>query len=548
MPRPLFLLLSADGYVRTELGADLERRFGGDFEVAAVATAAAALDVLRAAARVALVIVDEREPDPVGFVVAAHELHPAAKRVLLVARGDWSAQHPAIAAIGLGRFDYHLYRPWRPRERILYSVVSEFLAAWESAGEPELVVFRIAGKPNSVAAHHLRDVLDRVAVPYWYRDAGSAEGRELLRDLGVGADRLPVVVHFDGTVMVQPAYSEIAAKLGMSTRPPIRTCDVAIVGAGPAGLAAAVYAASEGLTTVVLEPVMPGGQAGTSSLIRNYLGFPRGLSGWDLTNRALEQAWLFGANLVVSAAATRLTADGDERVVWTDGGDRLAAGAVVLASGVSWRRLGVAPLEDLLGAGVFYGAAGAEARAVEGGRAYIVGGGNSAGQAALHLARHAATVTLVVRGPGLAASMSEYLITEIDERDNVWVLPHTEVTGGGGRRHLERLELRDRATGTTRTESADALFVMIGGEPRTEWLAGAVDRDAQGYVLTGADVGRPRPLETSVPGVFAAGDVRRGSVKRVASAAGEGAIAVQLVHEYLGRRPDGWSVAPPPRA
>ena len=525
MSRPVFLLVTPEA---DDLAADLRRRYDADYRTIAAPDAEAALAALRATDdSVALLIADERLDDPIGFLAAAHELRPGAKRVLLIDRGDWSAGHPAIAALALGRIDYHLYRPWRPLERILYAAVAEFLAAWETARPPGMAVFRIAGEPHSTASHALRDVLSRAGVPYWFHDAGSAEGQALLREAGTG--RLPVAVHFDGTVLAEPTYPEVAAKLGLPVRPPTGVCDVVIVGAGPAGLAAAVYAASEGLRTVLIESMVPGGQAATSSLIRNYLGFPRGVSGEELNNRALEQAWLFGAHLAVSAAVTRIAADGDLRLVWTGDGPPLSARAIVLATGVSWRRLGVEPLEELIGAGVFYGAAGAEARAVTGGRAYVVGAGNSAGQAALHLAKYAASVTLVVRGESLAAGMSEYLITEIDKKENIRVLLRTEVVGGGGPGHLARLELR---SGQSRiTEPANALFVMIGAEPRTEWLAGAVDRDEGGFLLTGFS---GLPLQTSLPGVFAAGDVRHGSVKRVASAAGEGAIAIQNVHQYLG--------------
>jgi thioredoxin reductase (NADPH) len=532
VPRPVFLLLSQDDSVLEELAADLGRRYDADYRTITATGAAAALDELaHTAGPAALLIVDERVPEAVEFLAQAHVLHPRAKRVLLVERGDWSAGHPVIAALALGRIDYHLYRPWRPPERILYAAVAEFLAAWEKTGEPEVAVFRIVGEPLSMASHQLRDVLTRAGVPYWFHDAGSDEGRALLRAVGADPGRLPVAVHYDGSVLVQPPHSAIAGKLGLPTAPPVGACDVAIIGAGPAGLAAAVYAASEGLSTVVLERLVPGGQAGTSSLIRNYLGFPRGLSGEALTNLALEQAWLFGAHLVVSAVATRITADAERRLVWTGDEAPLVARAVVIATGVAWRRLGVASLEELIGAGVFYGAAGAEAQAVTGGRAYVVGAGNSAGQAVLHLARYAANVTLVVRGASPAASMSEYLVTEIEKNETVTVRVRTEISGGGGRAHLEYLELRNRDTGEVVTEEAQALFVMIGAEPRTEWLAGFVDRDEDGFILTG---GSRLPLETSVPGVFAAGDVRHGSVKRVASAAGEGAIAVQLVHQYLG--------------
>jgi thioredoxin reductase (NADPH) len=521
--RPVLLVLCADGEA---VAGHLRRRFGADYDVIAAGDETGALDTLReAAGPVALVIADEGRED---FLAAAHYLHPAAKRVLMVNRGDWSAEHPVITALALGRIDYHLYRPWQPLERILYAPVSEFLAAWEGSRPPPIAVFRIVGEPHSAAAHRLRDVLTRAGVPYWFHPDGSPEGSALLAEVGAPPGKLPVVVHFQGKVLIQPAYPEIATLLGLPTTPPVGACDVVIVGAGPAGLAAAVYAASEGLSTVLLESLVPGGQAATSSLIRNYLGFPRGLSGEELNNRALEQAWLFGAKLVVSAAATRIAADGDDRLVWTGDGPPLRARAVVIATGVSWRRLGIEPLEKLIGAGVFYGAAGAEARAVTGGRAYVVGAGNSAGQAALHLARYAAEVTLVVRGESLATTMSEYLITEIARRENIRIRSGTEICGGGGRNQLEHLELRHRRTGEVAREEASALFVMIGAEPRTEWLAGFVDRDENGFIRTGDS------LQTSVPGVLAAGDVRAGSVKRVAAAAGEGAIAIQLVHRHLG--------------
>jgi thioredoxin reductase (NADPH) len=377
--------------------------------------------------------------------------------------------------MALGRIDYHLFRPWWPLERILYGSMAEFLSAWENAQPPPFVAFRIIGEPHSTAAHQLRDVLTRIGIPYLFYDAGSPEGRRLLSE--AGTDRTPVAMTYEGRVLIQPTHAELTARFGIPTRPPVDTCDVAIAGAGPAGLAAAVYAASEGLSTVLLEPEVPGGQAGTSSLIRNYLGFPRGVSGFDLTNRALEQAWLFGAHLVVSAGATRIGTDGDTRLVWSGDGAPLAARTVLIATGVSWRRLSVPSLEALIGAGVFYGAAGAEALAVEGTRAYVVGAGNSAGQAALHLAKHAATVTLVVRGATLADTMSEYLITEIAAHPTIAVRLRTEISGGGGPHHLERLELRNADTGAVTVEEASALFVMIGAAPRTEWLAGFVDRD-----------------------------------------------------------------------
>jgi thioredoxin reductase (NADPH) len=358
-----------------------------------------------------------------------------------------------------------------------------------------------------------------------------------------------VVVFHSGRVFVDPSNAELAEALGFGTRPGAGAYDLVIVGAGPAGLAAAVYAASEGLRTLVVEPQVVGGQAGTSALIRNYLGFPRGISGNDLANRALEQAWLFGANLVLAEQATGLRSRGPDRLVRLSDGSEVTARAVVIASGVSWRRLGVPHLEALVGAGVFYGAARAEARAMQGQDVFVVGAGNSAGQASVELAKHAASVTILVRDGALGQSMSDYLVQEIEHAPNIAVRLHTEVVDGHGDRRLERLVLRDRRSGVTEDVPAAALFVMIGAEPRTEWLAGSVERDDRGYILTGHDLlraGKPpagwprlRPpllLETSIPGVFAAGDVRYRSVKRVASAVGEGAVAVQLVHDYLKER------------
>lgn len=552
MSQPVFLVVAEDRRVREELSEDLRRRFSADFRIVEAASAATALSMLTDFARtfvdVTLMIADERliGMGAVDFLVRAHELHPSAKRVLLVERGDWSSTHPAIAATALGQIDYHLYDPWRPLERILYAPVGEVLAAWEKSREPSTVVFRIVGAHQALRSHELRDALTRSGVPYWFFDQHSAEGRALLQEVRLDDSRLPVAVHYDGTVLVEPSYPEVVAKLGLPTRPGVEACDVAIVGAGPAGLAAAVYAASEGLSTVVLEPAVPGGQAGTSSSIRNYLGFPRGLSGDDLTNRAMEQAWLFGARLAVSQSATRVTSRGSARVIRTTDGSEVAARTVILATGVSWRRIGLPALEALIGAGVFYGAAAAEARAMSGRDVFVVGAGNSAGQAAIHLAKYAATVTMLVRGPDLSSSMSEYLVTEISKTPNIEVRVRTEICAGGGRTHLETLTLRNRGTGAVEVTQAAALFVMIGAEPHTDWLGERIQRDARGFVLTGLDLYRgrelpagwplerpPLPLETTLPGVFAAGDVRHGSTKRVASAVGEGAVAIQLVHEYL---------------
>ena len=551
MSRPILFLVDDRPEVLEALAADLGRRFGGDHRVLAEASPAAALGALlrlaEEAQEVAVVVAGQRMAELAGvpFLLRAGELHPGAKRVLLVGRRAWTPHNPAVRAMTLGQIDTYLFEPWLPVDRFLYLPISQVLADWVPTHRPAFEGIRIVGPRWGTRSHELRDMLTRMGIPHGWYQAASAAGRRLLEEAGQDGSKLPVVVFHNGQVFVDPSDAELAEALGYRTRPPAAAYDLVIVGAGPAGLAAAVYAASEGLDTLVLEPRVVGGQAGTSAMIRNYLGFPQGIGGGDLANRALEQAWLFGANLVLAQRAAGLRADGDRRLVRLPDGGEVAAGAVVVASGVSWRRLGVPRLEALVGAGVFYGAAGAEARAMEGQEVFVVGAGNSAGQAALHLARYAASVTLLVRGPDLAKSMSEYLIREIEQAPNVAVRLRTQVADGLGGHRLEGLALRH--DGVVEEVPAAALFVMIGGEPRTEWLAG-VARDDRGYVLTGHDLLGPgglpagwphaRPpllLETSVPGVFAAGDVRHRSVKRVASAVGEGAVAVQLVHQYLGR-------------
>jgi thioredoxin reductase (NADPH) len=558
MPGPVILAVADRPKVLAALAGDLERRFGGDYRVLAEGSPAAAVATLERLTAppddpVALVIADRRmeDLDGLALLLRAHELHPAAKRVLLEHRGEWTSGEPVVRAMTLGQVDYLLFRPWLPPEQFLYLPVSEFLAAWEKSRAPSQEAIQIVGRRWASRSHELREILARVGIPYGFYPDESPDGRRLLEQAGVDGRRLPVVLFPRGRVLVDPSDAELAEALGFGTRPATGSCDVLIVGAGPAGLAAAVYAASEGLATQVLEPGVPGGQAGTSSLIRNYLGFPYGLSGEELTSRAVQQAWLFGADLVLARAATRLRAAGPDRVVRLSGGGEVTARAVILATGVAWRRLGVPALEALNGAGVFYGAAGSEARAMRGEDVFVVGAGNSAGQAAVHLSAYAASVTIVTIDERLGEFMSDYLVQTVQATPNIAVVPHTEVVDGHGRQRLEGLTLRDRHTGATRTVAASAVFVLIGAEPRTDWLEGVVARDERGYVLTGRDLlgagGRPpaswpleRPpllLETSLPGVFAAGDVRYRSVKRVASAVGEGSIAVQLVHEYLAELP-----------
>ena len=552
MPEPIILVVADHQRLLDALAGDLGRRFAGGYRILAERSPAAALATMERLAGdpdpVALVIAARRMRDQDGLAVLqrAHELLPSAKRVLLEHRGEWTSGEPVVRAMTLGQVDYVLFQPWLPVEQFLYLPVSEFLAAWEKSRAPSTEAIQIVGRRWAARSHQLRDALGRVGIPFGFYPDDSPEGRRLLSHAGEDGSRLPVVLFRRGLALVDPTHAELSAALGLRTSPAPGGCDVLIVGAGPAGLAAAVYAASEGYAAQVLEPAVPGGQAGTSSHIRNYLGFPYGLSGDELTQRAVQQAWLFGADLILSQSATGLRASGNDRLVRLSDGAEVATKVVILATGVAWRRLGVPSLEALNGAGVFYGAAGSEARAMRGEDVFVVGAGNSAGQAAIHLSGYAASVTIVTIDQRLGEFMSDYLVQKVEATPNITVVLHTEVVEGHGRQRLEGLTLRDRQTGATRTVPASAVFVLIGAEPRTDWLEGVVERDERGYVLTGRDLQRdgrlpdgwplerpPLSLETSLPGVFAAGDVRYRSIKRVASAVGEGSIAVQLVHEYL---------------
>jgi thioredoxin reductase (NADPH) len=545
MSQPVIFVIDGDAGVTAALREDLDRRFGEDFRVIGESSADSGLAALRKLAGdgglVALLIVDHdlSAMPGVEFLGRAREMHPLAKRVLLVER-DYSARSPVIPAMTLGQADYHLAKPW-VLEQDLYRLISEFLADWAKDHQAGFDLFQVVGLADR-DTHELREVLTRFGVPFRFHSAGSRRGRQLLRDGDLDAGRLPVMIRHDGYTIVAPTLAEVVESTGGSISCEVDHCDVAIVGAGPAGLAAAVYAASEGLLTVVLEETISGGQAGSSPMIRNYPGFPHGVSGRDLARRACEQAWTFGAHLVFSQRAVNLERRGSERDVHLAGGRRIAAKAVIIATGIAWRRLGVPRLEALVGSGVFYGAAAAEARAMEGRDVFVVGAGNSGGQTALHLARYARQVTMLVRGDSLARSMSEYLIREIEATGNITVRLRTEISDGHGTDHLEALTLCDRRTGRPERVPATALFVLIGGEPRTQWLPQAVER-RWGYIATGRDVAKdgqqwpleraPLLLETSMPGVFAVGDARCGSIKRVASAVGDGATAVRLVHEYL---------------
>src|SRR5580693_1932954 len=552
MSHPVLFVIDDDPGVVRALRDDLGRRFGEDFRVIGASSAAAGLAMLRELAdehvTVALLIADHkmREMPGIEFLARAHSMHPRAKRVLLVER-DYSARSPVIQALTLGQADYHISKPWM-LEQDLYRGVSEFLADWARDRSAAFELFHVIGRLDGRSTSELRELLTRFNVPFHFDSADSAEGRHLLEQKGLLANHLPVMIRHDDYTMVEPTPAQIVEAVGGSTHNDVDECDVVIVGAGPAGLTAAVYAASEGLATVVLEETVSGGQAGSSPMIRNYPGFPHGISGHELTRRACEQAWIFGAHLVFSQPAVGLDRRGGERVVLQADGHQIAARAVIVAPGIAWRRLGVPCLEALVGSGVFYGAAAGETQAMEGRDVFVVGAGNSAGQTALHLARRARQVTMVARGNSLARSMSDYLIREIEATPNLAVYLHTEVVDGHGTDHLDAITLHNRLHNRTEQVPAAALFVLIGGEPRTQWLPDVAQVDC-GYILTGRDVVRdgvhpsrwpldraPFPLETSIPGVFAAGDARYRSIKRVASAVGDGATAVRIAHEYLSGR------------
>ena len=547
--RPVLFVIDDDAGVVQALRDDLGRRFGEDFRVIGEASAAAGLAALRRLAderqQVALLIAGHGMSEMPGteFLAHAHRMHPLAKRVLLVER-DYSARSPIVGAMTLGQADYHLTKPW-VLEQDLYREISGFLAEWAKDQHAGFDLFQVIGGLQDRGTHELRELLTRFGEPFRFYDASGEQGRLLLKGKDLDASRLPVVIRHDGYTMVRPTPAQLIGATGGTVSSDVSECDVVIAGAGPAGLTAAVYAASEGLQTVVLEETVSGGQAGNSPMIRNYPGFPHGISGHDLTRRACEQAWMFGAHMVFSQRAADLACRGGERIVQLADGGQITARAVIVATGISWRRLGVPQLEALVGAGVFYGAAGSEARAMHGRDVYVVGAGNSAGQTALHLARYARQVTMLVRGDSLARTMSDYLIREIEASGNLTVRLCTEVCGGHGDGHLEVLTVYDKLCGRAEQVPAAALFVLIGGEPRTRWLPETVQLE-RGYILTGRDVvpdrsdpscwraGRaPLPLETSVPGVFAVGDARYRSIKRVASAVGDGATAVRLVQEYL---------------
>jgi thioredoxin reductase (NADPH) len=546
MAKPVLILVDDEDAGRHALARELESRYGAHYRIVSSPSPESALARLAGfrdeGVAVPLVLADHWMPGMTGteFLTRVKDVIPTARRGLLIAWGDPSTIEPILEASALGQMEFYVPKPvWSPDEQF-HRAITESLDEWwrEQGGRFEAVT--VIGEEPSVRTHEIRDILTRNSVPFGFYRSDSAEGRQALARLGVDQPAGPVVALFNRTVLVDPGNAEVAEALGVDVRPARSAYDLIIVGAGPAGLAAAVYAASEGLATVLLELEAFGGQAGTSSRIRNYLGFPRGISGADLAWRAYEQAWTFGTHFIYGNPATSLASGEDLHMVGLKDGSQIRSRAVILATGVSYRRLGITELESLAGAGVFYGASTIEAQAVAGKPVFVVGGGNSAGQAALHLAKYAEQVTLLVRSQSLAASMSDYLTREIENTANVHVRYRSEVAGGGGDGRLEHLLIRDRDSGRTESVPAAGLFILIGAEPFTGWLPGAIARDRWGFILTGPDATphwplarAPFPFETATPGVFAVGDVRHGSVKRVASAVGEGSIAIRLVHDYL---------------
>lgn len=542
--RPVILVVDDDPNSLAAMLDALTRRFGGDYRVEPHLAAGTALDAIQrlkdSGEDIALVIADQWMPEMTGneFLGKVRALEPMAKRALLVAWGDREASPVILQACALGQLDNYLYKPWAPAEVHLYPLVSEFLAEWTRLHRPGMELIHIVGDDFATRTNAIRELLDRNGIPYGFHAAGTPLANQLVDEHEAWHKELPLVFLLDGTVLANPGDAAIMDGVGES--PQLLQTDVVVVGGGPAGLTAAVYAGSEGLGALVVERHVIGGQAGASSLIRNYLGFPRGISGAELTRRAYQQAWLFGAKFVFAREVTGLQLDGTSKILQLSDGRNISATAVVVATGAAYRRLDVPALERFVGNSIFYTTFG-ESRLVKGLDVAVVGGGNSAGQAAVHLAQFARRVTLLVRGDALARTMSDYLVQQIRNTPNIEVKFGAEVVGGEGGDRMDSLHIRNRLSDTVEPIPVRFLFVLIGALPHTDWLQGVVQRDAKGFIPTGHGVDPalwplarpPLNFETSVPGIFAVGDVRLGSMKRVAAAVGEGAGAIQNVHQYM---------------
>jgi thioredoxin reductase (NADPH) len=555
MAKPVILSVDDDLEVLQAVARDLRQQYGDRFRIMRADSGAAALEATQKLKlrneTVALFLVDQRMPEMNGveFLEQALEIFPNAKRALLTAYADTDA---AIRAINSTQIDYYLLKPWDPPEEKLYPVLNDLLEDWFANFRPAFEGIRVIGNRWSPQSHDMKDFLARNQIPYQWLDIELSEEAQKLATFA-HCDRLslPLVLFSEGSSLTQPSIAQVAEKIGLRTQAEKPFYDLIIVGGGPAGLAAAVYGASEGLHTVMIEREAPGGQAGTSSRIENYLGFPSGLSGNDLARRAVTQARRFGVEILSPQEVTGMRVENPYRFITLSNGSEISCHALILALGVSWRRLDVPGLDHLTGAGVYYGAAQTEAMTCQGEDVYIIGGANSAGQAAMYFSKYARRVTMLVRGESLTKSMSQYLIEQIAETPNITVQSHSSVVEAKGEASLEAISIKNAITGEIETVATTSLFIFIGAVPRTEWLDGLVERDERGFVTTGPDLksvssraGTHRPkgwrlerdpylLETNIPGVFAVGDVRHGSIKRVASGVGEGSICVQFVHQYL---------------
>ncbi|HLX86723.1 MAG TPA: FAD-dependent oxidoreductase [Terriglobales bacterium] len=555
MPKPILLSVDDDSDVLRAIERDLRSQYGADYRVIGSDSPETALDLLKQLKvrndSVALLLVDQRMPkmDGVAFLQEAMQVFPEAKRALLTAYADTNA---AISAINQASINYFFLKPWDPPSEHLYPQVNDLLEDWQASYRPAFQGIRVLGTRWSPKSYELRDFLARNRVPYQWIDvefsANDPETKQLLDALGPEAASLPVVLFPDGTKLLESLPAQVAQKVGLRTRAQTDFYDLAIVGGGPAGLAAAVYGASEGLHTVMIEREAPGGQAGMSSRIENYLGFPSGLSGNDLARRAVTQAQRFGVEILSPQEAVGVRTEGSYRFIKLADGTELSCHALMIASGVQWRKLVAPGIDRLQGAGVYYGGGATEALSCKGETVYVVGGANSAGQAAMNFAKFADRVTMLVRGDSLAATMSQYLIDQIKETPNIQVWAHASIVEAHGESHLEEISVLCSDSNKIERVPANAMFIFIGALPRTDWLGDLVERDERGFLLTGPDLIRdgqhpkgwaldrdPFLLETNIPGIFAVGDVRHGSVKRVASGVGEGSVAVQFIHQYLSK-------------
>lgn len=555
MPKPILLSVDDDAGVLRAIERDLRSHYGAEFRVIASESPEGALELLKQLQlrgdSVALLLADQRMPrmDGVTFLQEAMHVFPNAKRALLTAYADTNA---AISAINQANINYFFLKPWDPPADHLYPQVDDLLDDWRATYRPKFEGIRVLGTRWSARSYELRDFLARNRVPYQWIDvetsANDPETKRLLEALGSEAASLPVVLFADGTKLLEGVPADVAQKVGLRTRAQTNFYDLAIIGGGPAGLAAAVYGASEGLHTVMIEREAPGGQAGMSSRIENYLGFPMGLSGGDLARRAVTQAQRFGVEILSPQEATGIRTEGSYRIIKLADGNELSCYALMIATGVQWRRLDAPGIDRLQGAGIYYGGGATEAMSCQGEITYVVGGANSAGQAAMNFSKYAERVVILVRGSSLASTMSQYLIDQIQERPNIQIWSHASIVEAHGETHLEEISVLCTDTGNVERVPASSMFIFIGAQPRTDWLGDMVERDARGFILTGPDLMRdgqrpkgwtldrdPYLLETNVPGLFAVGDVRHGSVKRVASGVGEGSVAVQFIHQYLSK-------------